>query len=206
MTYIPCSSDFALISWRVFDVYTSNTLQDYFLIISRYEPKFNLKTKLFTVTFILQSSDFTLYLEKFRIMNPYDPKFDFKINVGLSDLYFAVQWFCPISWRVSCVNIILSDYESVWPEVWLWNKCRSHWPLFHSPMILPFILKSISCINTYFQIIVQYHPVLAQNKWHSDLYFTVQWLNFILWRIFWWVNIILLDYESVGPQVWHKNE
>ena len=27
----------------------------------------------------------------------YDPTFDFKLNIGLCDLYFMVQWFCLIS-------------------------------------------------------------------------------------------------------------
>ena len=28
------------------------------------------------------------------MMSPYDPKFDFKIYIGQSDLHFTVQWFC----------------------------------------------------------------------------------------------------------------
>ena len=36
----------------------------------------------------------------FRIMSQYDPTFDVKINVGNCDLYFMVQWFCLISWRL----------------------------------------------------------------------------------------------------------
>ena len=33
-------------------------------------------------------------------MSQYDPMFDLKINVGHYDLYFMVQWFCLISWRL----------------------------------------------------------------------------------------------------------
>ena len=36
----------------------------------------------------------------FGIMNQYDPMHDLKINVGCCDLYFMVQWFCVISWRL----------------------------------------------------------------------------------------------------------
>ena len=38
-------------------------------------------------------------------MNQYDPKFDFKINIGHYDLYFMVQWFCLISSRLFDVCI-----------------------------------------------------------------------------------------------------
>ena len=36
----------------------------------------------------------------FGIMHQYDITFNFKLNVGFSDLYFTVQCFCLISWRV----------------------------------------------------------------------------------------------------------
>ena len=61
------------------------------------------------MTYISWSSDFALYLEDylmydvtsyFGIMGQYDPTYDLKINVGLSDLYFMVQWFCLISPRL----------------------------------------------------------------------------------------------------------
>ena len=60
-----------------------------------------------TMTFISRSSDF-LYILKtflyiktfFRIMSQYGTTFDLKINVGHCDLYFMVQWFCLISWRL----------------------------------------------------------------------------------------------------------
>ena len=78
----------------------------------------------------------------FAIMSQYDPTFDIKINVGHCDLYFMVHWFCIlslklfdarkktntyISWSrdfsfilkvVWCMNIIIWDYESVWPAIW----------------------------------------------------------------------------------------
>ena len=34
-----------------------------------------------------------------------------------------------------CMNIIIRDYESIWPDVWSQNKCRSLWPIFHGPLI-----------------------------------------------------------------------
>ena len=36
-------------------------------------------------------------------MSQYDTAFDLEINVGRCDLYFMVQWFCLISWRLFAV-------------------------------------------------------------------------------------------------------
>ena len=47
-----------------------------------------------------------------------------------------------------CMNIILWDYESVWPDIWPTNKCRSLWPIYHGPVILPHSLKTIWYKNT----------------------------------------------------------
>ena len=48
---------------------------------------------------------------------------------------------------VWCINIIIWDYESAWPNIWPQNKCRSLWPIFQGPVILPFILKTVWCMN-----------------------------------------------------------
>ena len=45
------------------------------------------------------------------------------------------------------MNTILWDYESVWPNVWPKNKV-GHWPIFHGPVILPYILKTTWYMNT----------------------------------------------------------
>ena len=101
----------------------------------------------------------------FGSMNQYDPMFDLKINIGHCDLYSMVHWFCLISWRLFDVwTILFWDYESVWPKVWPQNKYRSLWPIFHGPVILPYILKTIWCMY-----------------------------------------IILWEYESVWPDVWPQN-
>ena len=38
-------------------------------------------------------------------------------------------------------------YESLWPNIWPQNKCRSLWPIFHGPLILPYILMAVWCMN-----------------------------------------------------------
>ena len=88
-----------------------------------------------------------------------------------------------ISW---CINIILMDYETVWPEVWLQNKYRLQWPSLLSPVILHCVLKSIWCINTILSNYESVWPkVWPKNKVdHSDLYFMVHWFCLISWRVF----------------------
>ena len=113
---------------------------------------------------------------------------------GQHDLYFTVQWFCLISWRLFwCTYIILSEYESVRPDIWPQNKCRSLWPIFHSPVIVPYTLKTISCMNIISDL--SYWPIF-----HSPVI-----LPYIL-KTIWCMYIILSEYESVQPDIWPQNK
>ena len=116
---------------------------------------------------------------------------------GQHDLYFMVQWFCLISWRLFlCMNIILWDYESAWPDIWPQNKCRSLWPLFHGPVILSYILKTIWCMNIIHR---DYEPlrldVWPKNKCRSlwPIFHGPVILHSILKTSF-CMNLILWDY------------
>ena len=123
-------------------------MNTYFGIMSQYDLMFDLKIfvgccdlYLMVQWFCLISwklcSGWTLYL---GTMSQYEPTSDLKIFVGHYDLYFMVHWIClNILKTVWCMNIILWDYESVWPQ----NKCRSLWPLVHGPVILLYILNNI---------------------------------------------------------------
>ena len=57
--------------------------------------------------------------------------------------------------NIWCMNILLLDYESVWPEVWFQSKCtcRSQWPIFHGPVFFPYILKCFSCVYTFWLLV-----------------------------------------------------
>ena len=124
-------------------------------IMSQYDPKFDLKinTGNYDLYFMVQwfcliSWRFDVCTSYFGSMNQYDQMFDLKINVGHCDLYSMVQWFCLISWRlIWCMNIIIWDYESVWPKVLPQNKYRSLWPIFYGPVILLHILKTFWWMN-----------------------------------------------------------
>ena len=94
---------FCLISWRLFDVYTS-----YFGSMNQYDPTFDLEINvghcdLYSMVqwFCLISWRlFDVWTILFGITSQYDPNVDLKINIGHYDLYFMVQWFCLISWRL----------------------------------------------------------------------------------------------------------
>ena len=141
-----------------------------------------------SMTYISRSSDFVVhvYLEVctpyFGIMNLYDSnlKFDHKINIAHRDLYCPVIWpyILKVIW---CMNILILDYESVWPNVWPQSRCRSLWPIFHGPVILCYILKTVWCMNI---IICDYGSVWPdiwpQNKCRS------------LWHIYLWPSDFVL--------------
>ena len=141
-----------------------------------------------------------------------------------------------------CMNIILWEYESVWPDFWPQNKCRSLWPILHGPVICLISWRLFDVWTSYFGIMRQYDTTLDLkiNVGHYDLYFIVQWICLIYWRLFavwtsyfgimsrynttfdilskcrslwpifhgpvilpyvlnsnWWMNVILLENESV---------
>ena len=69
--------------------------------------------------------------------------FDLKINVGHCDLYFMVQWFCLISWRLLDIWTpyygIMIQYDLMFD---LKIFVQTLWPVFHGQVILPYILKT----------------------------------------------------------------
>ena len=131
---------------------------------------------------------------------------------GQHDLYFTVHWFCLISWRLFdvCMYIILWEYEPVWPDVWPKTKCKSLWPIFHGPVILSYILKTILCMNILFWDYESLWPgIWPQNKCRS-LWPTFHGPVILLYILntIWCMNIIhvLSDYRSVWPDVWPQNK
>ena len=94
-----------------------------------------------------------------------------------SGLYLEDYW---------CINIILWDYESVWHDIWPQYKCRSLWPVFHGPVILPYLLKTVWYMNTILWNYEFYDPMfdLRVNVGHCDLYFMIQWFCLISWKLF----------------------
>ena len=86
------------------------------------------------------------------------------------------------------MNNIIWVYESVWPKVWPQNKYRSLWPIFHGPVNLLYILKTIWCMY----IILWEYESVRPDVWPI-------YLPYIL-KTIWCMNNIIWDYESVWPQ------
>ena len=151
------------------------------------------------MTYISWSSDFEMswrlfdvWTSLFGIMSQYDPKFDLKINIGHSPIFHGPVILCYILKTIWCMNIILWDYGSVWPDVWPKNKCRSVWPIFHGPVILSYISKTIWCMSVIFSDNETVWPKLwPQSKYKSTwpiFHGLVSLLN--IFKNIWWMNII----------------
>ena len=96
-----------------------------------------------------QSRDIDLWVMKWRSARP--------IFHGPVILPYILE-------TIWCMNILLWDYESVWPDVWPQNKCRSLWPIFHGSVILPYILKTVWCIN----ILLWNYESVGPDVWHKN--------------------------------------
>ena len=83
------------------------------------------------------------------------------------------------------MNIILWDYESVWPDVWPQNKCRSLWLTFHGPLILPICWRRCGVLTWNFAIMSSHDPTFdcKINAGHCDLFFMVHWFCLLSWRL-----------------------
>ena len=76
---------------------------------------------------------------------------------------------------ISCMYIILWDYESIWPKVWPKSRYRSLWLIFHGPVILCHIWQ-FDVWTPYFGISGQYDTTfdLKISVGLCDLYFMAQ--------------------------------
>ena len=105
-------------------------------------------------------------------------------------------------------EFILWDYESVWLNIWPPNIFRSLWPIFHGPLNLLFILKTVWCMNI---ILLDYesvwHDIWPRNKCRSlwPIFHCPVILPYILNSI-WWMNVILLENQSVLYDLWPQNK
>ena len=75
------------------------------------------------------------------IVDQCDTKIDFRKYMHVIDLYFAVQRFCLISWR-------LLD-GSVWHNDWPDKVYVGQWPVVHGPVILHISWRSVSQTNCF---------------------------------------------------------
>ena len=143
------------------------------------------------MTYISWSCDFALYLEDdvwmsfFGIMSQYDPTIDLKISVGHCDLYFMVQWFCLISWRLFDVWTSYFGIMSLYDPMFDLKKCRSQGPCFMVQWVCLISWRLFDVWTSYFDSVWHIWP---RNKSKSlkiygviDLYVMFHWfLPFII--------------------------
>ena len=81
------------------------------------------------------------------------------------------------------------------------NKNQYRWPIFHGPVILPYFLKTIWCMNI---ILWDYesvwHDLWSQNKcWSLWPIFHGPVILLCILNSIWWMNVILLE-NVLWPQ------
>ena len=88
-------------------------------------------------------------------------------------------------------------------DLWV-IKWRSAWPIFHDLVILPYILKTIWCMC----IKLKCDPMfdLKIHVRHCDLYFMIQWLCLIRWRLFHiWTSLFVIINQCDQTHVFKIN-
>ena len=178
---------FCLISWKLFSGRTS-----YFGIMSQYDPTYDLQ--IFVGHYDLYFIVHWICPLSWRLFDVWKHTFRLWVNMtrhlrSLWPIFHGPMILPYILKTVWCMNILLRNYESVWPDVWPKNKCRSLWPMFNGPVILPYILKTIWCMNI---ILWDYesvwHDIWPQNKcrslwpiFHGPVILPISWRLFDIW-------------------------
>ena len=118
----------------------------------------------------------------FWSMSQYDPMFDLKTFVGHCDLYFKVQWFCFIFWK------LFSGWTSYFGIMSRYDP-TSDLKIFVGHCDLYFIVYWICIISwrlfdvwtSYFGVMCQYDSPfdLEINVGYCNLYFMVHWFRLI---------------------------
>ena len=193
---VSCSSDFYLISWRLFDRWMS-----YFATVSQCDANFDLKinlghSDLYFIDSALHLEDYVMDTN-FGIMSQGDAMDDLIINVGHSDLCFKVHWFCFISlWEfhgwMSYFGT-MSQCDATTDHII--DVCHGDLYFTLSSEFSSYFEDNTmdSCLALWLRVLVMHYK-----SWWPIFYGPVI-LSYIL-KVIWWMNIILWDNESV----WHK--
>ena len=167
------------------------------------------------------------------ILGPCDAKIYHIKCMRVSDLHFVVQWFWFISWTrfdggmldwrywFSVTLSLTYKYicRSVTYFLWYRDSAIGQWPIFHGPVILPYILKTVWWTSVIIGILGPCDAKIYHIKcmWVSSLYFVVQWFWLISWcfagrmldRRYWVsVTLSLTDnciYRSVTYILWYSD-
>ena len=124
---------------------------------------------------------------------------------GQHDLYFMVQWFCLISWRLSSYFGIMNQYDPRFDrKINVGHRdlyFMVHW-------FLHYILKTIWFIN----IILCNYGSVWPDIWPQDKCMSL-WPIFhgpvilpYISKIIWWMSVIFSDNETGWPKLWPQNK
>ena len=134
-----------------------------------------------------------------------------------------LQWFWHILKLISWINasikynVAVCLYKQLLKEGWASDmfitstfsviRSRSLWSYFHAPVILPYILKTISWIYVILGILVLWHHHWQHNKCRSPwpLFHGPVILPHIL-NVNLCMNIIIWDYELIWSNSWPKSK
>ena len=147
----------------------------------------------------------SVWILLFGIMSQYD----LKINVGHYDLYFMVQWFCFISWRLFdvCTSYFgsMNQYDQTFDRKINVGHCDLY------SMVQWFCLISwrlFDVCTSYFASMNQYDQTFDRkiNVGHCDLYSMVQWFCLISWRLFDVWTLLFGIMSQYDPKVLPQNK
>ena len=141
---------------------------------------------------------FPVWTSLFGIMNRYDPTHDLKIST-----FHRRAILCYILKTIWCMNIILGDYVSVWPDVWPQNKDMSPLRIFYEPLIF-----LISQIIWWMSVIFLDNEIVWPKLWPKNKYRST-WpvfhglvILFNIFKIIWGVNIIVGILDQCGTKIY----
>ena len=111
-------------------------------------------------------------------------------------IYFKVcpYWVYFIA-RFSKTSLFLGSWINM-IDVWPQSRCRPLWPIFHGPVILSYILKTISCMN----IIVWDYGSVWLDIWPLWPIFHAPVLFSCTANTFWCISVIFSDNVTVWPK------
>ena len=126
---------------------------------------------------------------------------------GQHDLYFTVQWFCLISWRLSDVCTSYFGSMNQYDPTFNLKINVGHCDLYSMVQWFCLIFWRLFDVWTIlFGIMSRYDPKfdLKINIGHYDIFHGPVILPYIV-KTIWGMYIILWEYESVRPDVWPKH-
>ena len=135
------------------------------------------------------------------ILDPCDAHIYHIKCMWVSDLHFMVYWFCLLYLKKYLMDeCCTGGIDSVWHKHWTETIYVGQWAIFHGPVTLPYILKTVWWTNVIIWLTNAIIGILdpcdaniyhIKCSWVSDLHFMVQWFCLISWLLYWryWFNV-----------------